>query len=48
MAFPIGGVGNTDIIVLEMHYDNPNGDVGKFLVLHSGKHASDSTSLSLI
>lgn len=33
MAFPIGGEGNTDIIVLEVHYDNPNGDVGKLCIM---------------
>ena len=29
VAFPIGGEGNADIIVLEVHYDNPNGDIGE-------------------
>ena len=30
VANPIGGEGNPNIIVLEIHYDNPNGDTGQF------------------
>ena len=32
VAYPIGGEGNLNIIVLEIHYDNPNGDSGQFKV----------------
>ena len=30
VAYPIGGVGNPEIVVFEVHYDNPNGDIGWF------------------
>lgn len=29
VAYPVGGEGNPNIIVLEMHYDNPNRDSGQ-------------------
>ena len=32
VAYPIGGEGNPNIIVLEIHYDNPDGDIGQFKV----------------
>ena len=28
VALPIGGEGNSQFIILEMHYDNPNEDSG--------------------
>ena len=29
VAYPIGGRGNPQYMILEMHYDNPNEDTGK-------------------
>ena len=29
VAYPIGGRGNPQYVILEMHYDNPNEDTGK-------------------
>ena len=30
VSYPIGGRGRPSIIVLETHFDNPNGDTGQF------------------
>lgn len=32
VAYPIGGRGNPQYVILEMHYDNPNEDAGKSLL----------------
>ena len=29
VAYPIGGEGNPQYVILEMHYDNPNTDSGE-------------------
>ena len=29
VAYPIGGGGNAQYVILEMHYDNPNEDIGE-------------------
>ena len=34
VAYPIGGPGNPQYVVIEMHYDNPDRDDGKFIVSH--------------
>ena len=29
IAYPVGGIGQEQFVVLQLHYDNPNNDVGK-------------------
>ena len=33
-SYPLGGLGNPRYIVIEMHYDNPDLDAGKFVMKH--------------
>ena len=33
VAYPTGGEGNPQYVILEMHYDNPNNDSGKTLMI---------------
>ena len=35
VAYPIGGRGNPQYVILEMHYDNPNEDAGKDVIFHT-------------
>ena len=34
VAFPIGGEGNAQYVILEMHYDNPNLDSGEINIVN--------------